>query len=81
MERGRGYERRRSESRSPAHQGPADRCRLLPRQAGELPRRKPRTPSASQERLILEVWTNGVVTPETAVATPSRNPRRPLRLC
>jgi DNA-directed RNA polymerase subunit alpha len=30
------------------------------------------TPSASQERLILEVWTNGSVTPETAVAEASR---------
>src|SRR3989475_11280425 len=30
------------------------------------------TPSASQERLILEVWTNGGVTPETAVADASR---------
>jgi len=30
------------------------------------------TPSASQERLILEVWTNGSVSPETAVADASR---------
>jgi DNA-directed RNA polymerase subunit alpha len=30
------------------------------------------TPSASQERLILEVWTNGGVSPETAVADASR---------
>jgi len=30
------------------------------------------TPAASQERLILEVWTNGSVTPETAVADASR---------
>ena len=29
-------------------------------------------PSASQERLILEVWTTGGVTPETAVADASR---------
>jgi DNA-directed RNA polymerase subunit alpha len=29
-------------------------------------------PSASQERLMLEVWTNGSVTPETAVADASR---------
>jgi DNA-directed RNA polymerase subunit alpha len=29
-------------------------------------------PSASPERLILEVWTNGSVTPETAVADASR---------
>ncbi len=30
------------------------------------------TPSAAQERLILEVWTNGSVSPETAVADASR---------
>src|SRR5712692_3750176 len=30
------------------------------------------TPSASQERLILEVWTNGSVSPKTAVADASR---------
>ena len=30
------------------------------------------TPSVSQERLILEVWTSGGVTPETAVADASR---------
>jgi DNA-directed RNA polymerase subunit alpha len=30
------------------------------------------TPSASQERLILEVWTSGGVTPERAVADASR---------
>jgi DNA-directed RNA polymerase subunit alpha len=30
------------------------------------------TPSASQERLILEVWTSGGVTPEKAVADASR---------
>jgi DNA-directed RNA polymerase subunit alpha len=30
------------------------------------------TPSAPQERLILEVWTNGGVSPETAVADASR---------
>jgi DNA-directed RNA polymerase subunit alpha len=30
------------------------------------------TPSAAQERLILEIWTSGGVTPETAVADASR---------
>ena len=64
-----GIRRRSGASRRPYPSTPCSSTRTSPRQARELPRGER---GGGAERLVLEVGTNGSVTPEAAVAEASR---------